>query len=119
MSIGKTKTKRNGNAEPLRDSNPGAVFYLDYLQKYVKKLLTFNITLYIIINVRLIQVRATGRGDNMTRLNIQAVTEMGCTVYTSINVPEDYTMAQVVKAVKNSGYVMFRLLDTMKVFVRV
>ena len=55
----------------------------------------------------------------MTRLNIQTVTEMGCTVYTSINVPEDYTMAQVVKAVKNSGYVMFRLLDTMKVFVRV
>ena len=55
----------------------------------------------------------------MTRLNIQAVTEMGCTVYTSINVPEDYTMAQVVEAVKNSGYVMFRLLDTMKVFVKV
>jgi len=40
----------------------GAVFYLDYLQKYVKLLLTNNMTLYIILYVRLIQVTAHGPG---------------------------------------------------------
>lgn len=38
-------------------ATPGRFFYLDYLQKYVKKLLTFNTTLHIIINVRLIRVK--------------------------------------------------------------
>ena len=55
----------------------------------------------------------------MKILNIQAVTEMGCVVYASIKVPEDYTMNQVVNEVKRAGYKEFRLLDTMKRFVRV
>lgn len=55
----------------------------------------------------------------MTTLNIQAVTtEMGCVVYSTIKVPEDYTMNDVVRAVRNAGYSMFRL-DTMKIFARV
>ena len=59
------------------------------------------------------------KGENMITLNIQGVTdEMGCVVYSTIRVPADYTMNEVVKAVKNAGYSMFRL-DTMKVFARV
>lgn len=52
-------------------------------------------------------------------LKIQAVTEMGCTVYTTIKVSEDYTMNEVVKAVKNQRYVMFRLVETMNRFVKI
>lgn len=55
----------------------------------------------------------------MTTLKIQAITEMGATVYASIKVSEDYTMNEVVRTVKNNGYVMFRLVDTMKRFVKV
>lgn len=52
-------------------------------------------------------------------LNIQAITEMGSTVYASIKVSKDYTMNEVVKTVKSAGYKMFRLVNTMKVFVEV
>ena len=55
----------------------------------------------------------------MTTLNIQAITEAGACVYASIRVRTDYTMNEVVNAVKNNGYVSFRLVDTMKVFVKV
>lgn len=52
-------------------------------------------------------------------LRIQAITEMGCTVYTSIKVSEDYTMNEVVREVKRNGYKMFRLIETMKKFVEI
>ena len=50
---------------------------------------------------------------------IQAITEMGCCVYTTIKVSNDYTMNEVVKEVKRHGYTHFRLLDTMKRFAEV
>lgn len=52
----------------------------------------------------------------MKTLFIQAITEMGCCVYTSIIVSEDYTMNEVVNTVKRDGYKAFRL-NTMKRFV--
>jgi hypothetical protein len=55
----------------------------------------------------------------MATLNIQAITEMGCCVYTSVKVSEDYTMNEVVREVKRLGYVKFRLIDTMKRFAEV
>ena len=55
----------------------------------------------------------------MIKLNIQAITEMGCVVYASINVSENYTMNEVVPAVRNQGYKSFRLIDTMKRFVEI
>lgn len=55
----------------------------------------------------------------MTTIQIQAITEMGCVVYTSIKVSDDYTMNEVVKAVRNSRYKAFRLVDTMKRFVEI
>lgn len=54
----------------------------------------------------------------MRTLKIQAITEMGATVYTSICVSEDYTMNEVVRAVKASRYQYFRLVDSMKRFVK-
>ena len=59
-------------------------------------------------------------GKGMTTLNIQAITKVyGCVVYTSIKVRDDYTMNEVVTAVRNRGYRAFRLVDTMKRFVEV
>lgn len=55
----------------------------------------------------------------MKTLNIQATTEMGCTVYASIRVHEDYTMNEVVRTVKENGYTSFRLVDTMRKMVKV
>ena len=56
----------------------------------------------------------------MKTLNIQAITEeYGCVVYTSITLPEDYTMNMVVNAVKNRHFKAFRIVDTMKTFVHV
>lgn len=55
----------------------------------------------------------------MTTLDIQAITEMGCVVYTSIQVSIDYTMNEVVKAVQNRGFKAFRIVKTMKRFVEV
>ncbi len=53
----------------------------------------------------------------MTKLNIQAITEMGSCVYTELNLSEDYTMNMVVNEVKRLGYQAFRIVDTMKQFV--
>lgn len=55
----------------------------------------------------------------MRTLDIQAVTEMGSVVYASIKVREDYTMNEVVNAVKARGFKSFRLVKTMKIFVAV
>ena len=55
----------------------------------------------------------------MTKLNIQAITEMGATVYTTITVSEEYTMNEVVRTIKANGYKAFRLTDTMKRFVTI
>lgn len=55
----------------------------------------------------------------MKTLEIQAITEMGACVYASIKVSEDYTMNEIVRAVKNRGFKEFRLLETMKRFVKV
>ena len=52
-------------------------------------------------------------------IKIQAVTEMGCVVYASIKVSEDYTMNEVVREVRRNGYKMFRIVDTMKRFVEI
>lgn len=55
----------------------------------------------------------------MTKLYIQAITELGACVYTEITVPEDYTMNMVVATIRSRRFKAFRLLDTMKRFVYV
>lgn len=55
----------------------------------------------------------------MKELTIQAITEMGCCVYTTIKVSEDYTMNEVVREVRRNGFTSFRLVDTMKRFVTI
>lgn len=55
----------------------------------------------------------------MTELEIAVTTEMGSHIYTTIKVSEDYTMNEVVREVKRLGYVTFRLVNTMKCYVRV
>ena len=52
-------------------------------------------------------------------LNIQAITEGGSVVYSSITVSSDYTMTEVVKEIKRLGYTAFRLTETMRVFVKI
>ena len=55
----------------------------------------------------------------MTRIYFDGVTEMGCVIKNAMVVlPEDYTMNQMVKAIKEAGYKMF-MLNTMKRFVEV
>ena len=54
--------------------------------------------------------------DMKTKLYGQFITEMGCCVYTTITVNEDYTMNEVVREVKRLGYKAF-CLATMKRFV--
>ena len=54
---------------------------------------------------------------NMKRkLYGQFITEMGCCVYATITVNEDYTMNEVVREVKRLGYKAF-LIEQMKRFV--
>ena len=55
----------------------------------------------------------------MIEIDIQAITEMGCCVCTSIWVSEDYTMTEVARTIKENGFKMFRILDTMKRFASV
>lgn len=56
----------------------------------------------------------------MKTLEIQAHTEIyGCCVYTNIKVSDDYTMNEVVREVKRLGYSDFRLVESMKRFVKV
>lgn len=52
-----------------------------------------------------------------TKLYIQAITEMGCCVYTMISLPEEYTMNQVVTEVKRLRYKAFRIVETGMRFV--
>lgn len=67
---------------------------------------------------KVLKAKQTERGNTMTTLEIQAITGMGCVVYASIKVSEDYTMNEVVKAVRGQGYKAFRL-NSMKVFVNI
>lgn len=53
----------------------------------------------------------------MTELEIAVTTEMGCHIYTTIKVSEDYTMNEVVREVRRLGYTSFRLIKTMKRYV--
>lgn len=56
----------------------------------------------------------------MTTLYMQVIFgEYDCSAYVTISVPEDYTMNQVVEAVRTNRYKKFRIVDTMKVFVEV
>jgi len=57
--------------------------------------------------------------NNIVEVPIAVVTEMGSHVYTTIKLPEDYTMNMVVQEVKRLGYVSFRLTDAMKKYVHV
>ena len=55
----------------------------------------------------------------MIKVYFTGITEMGCCIYgASVFVPEDYTMNQMVQAIKEAGYKMF-MLNTMKRFVAV
>lgn len=75
---------------------------------------------YSIIKERRKQPERETKGMvNMIKLNIQAITEMGSCVYTSIKVSEDYTMNEVVREIKRLGYKYFRLLDNNMRFVKV
>lgn len=50
------------------------------------------------------------------KLSGQFITEMGCCVYATITVSEDYTMNEVVREVKRLGSKAFRI-ENMKKFV--
>ena len=52
-------------------------------------------------------------------LEVAVTTEMGCHIYTTITVNEDYTMNNVVEEIRRLGFTSFRLLDTMNCYVRV
>lgn len=55
----------------------------------------------------------------MTKVFFYGITEMGCYIQNAmVVVPKDYTMNQLVKAIKENGYKMFKL-DSMKRFVEV
>ena len=72
--------------------------------------------LIAIVNVK----EVTIKGDNeMTKLEVAVITEMGSHIYTTITVHEDYTMNEVVREIKRLGYVRFRLVKTMKGYATV
>ena len=52
----------------------------------------------------------------MKKVQFYGITESGCGCYASVIVPEDYTMNQLVNAVKAAGYIGFRT-NTMNVIV--
>ena len=61
---------------------------------------------------------ATNRRENtMTTIDIQAITSAGCVVYASLELKEDYTMNQLVQAVRDRGFQAFRITATMRRFV--
>lgn len=63
------------------------------------------------------EIRKKGQVNDMKKkLYGQFITEMGCCVYATITVNEDYTMNEVVREVKRLGYKAF-CLATMKRFV--
>lgn len=54
-----------------------------------------------------------------TTVYFDGITEMGCVIKNAmIIVPEDYTMHQMVNAIRAQGYKMF-MLNNMKRFVKV
>ena len=55
----------------------------------------------------------------MKRLAVAVTTEMGSHIYTEIIVSEDYTMNEVVREIKRLGYNSFRLVDTMRRYVKI
>lgn len=55
----------------------------------------------------------------MVKIYFTGITNIGCVVQNAIVfVPEEYTMNQINKAIKESGYIMF-MLPSMKVFAEV
>lgn len=55
----------------------------------------------------------------MTTVYFDGITEMGsCIKNAMVVLPEDYTMNQLVKAIKENGYMMF-MLPTMKRFMKI
>lgn len=55
----------------------------------------------------------------MTKIYFDGQTEMGCYIRNAMVVlPEDYTMNQLIKAIKEAGYTKF-MLPTMKRLVEV
>lgn len=54
----------------------------------------------------------------MIKVNFYGITENGCGMYTSIIMDEDYTMNQLVKALKTRGFIQFRT-ETMNVLVNI
>lgn len=53
------------------------------------------------------------------KVYFDGITEMGCSIKNAmVDVPEDWTMNQMVNAIKEAGYKMFKL-DTMKRFVEI
>ena len=55
----------------------------------------------------------------MTRLEVAVTTAMGSHIYTEIAVSEDYTMNEVVRTIRELGYISFRLTKTMKAYVKI
>ena len=55
----------------------------------------------------------------MTKVCFTGITNMGCCIYgCEVFLPEDWTMNQLVKELKEQGYKMF-MLNTMKRFAEV
>ena len=61
--------------------------------------------------------RKTKEVNTMKTMKVQfyGITTMGCGCYASVIVPEDYTMNQLVTAIRNAGY----RTNTMKVLVEI
>lgn len=55
----------------------------------------------------------------MRKVRFYGITkDYGCGVYASVILPEDYTMNQLVQAIKTAGYIAFRT-ETMKILVEI
>ena len=55
----------------------------------------------------------------MTRIYFMGITKMGCVIQNAmVTVPEDYTMLQLVRAIKANGYTAF-MVPGMKRFVNI
>ena len=55
----------------------------------------------------------------MEKVYVQAITSMGCVVYLDVNLPENYTMTQMVNEIRSQGFTQFRIVETMNRFVKV
>lgn len=52
-------------------------------------------------------------------LEVAFSTELGSHIYTTITVHEDYTMNEVVEALRDKGAVAFRLTDSMRTYAKI